>query len=215
MTTWLTRLAIAAIVLSALWAVGSLVMRRNIEEAAYTVIEQRSGYEIRRYAQQLIAETAMPSLSSADTGTAFRLVAGYIFGANEGRQKISMTAPVTMAPTPEQIAPEKIAMTAPVMMGAGTMAFVLPSKYKSVSDLPKPNNPLVKLREVPERTVAALRFGFSAGSDRAAAKIAELNALLARDRLQSVGPSQLAGYDPPFAMPLTKRYEILIDVTPR
>jgi SOUL heme-binding protein len=210
MTVWLYRLAMAGIVLGALWAVGSLVMRRNIEEAAYTVVEQRSGYEIRRYAKSLIAETAMPSLSSADTGTAFRLVAGYIFGANEGRQKINMTGPVTMAP-----APEKIAMTAPVTMGAGTMAFILPSKYKSLSELPKPNNPLVKLREVPERTVAALRFGFMAGSDRVTAKTAELNALLARDRVTSVGPPLLAGYDPPFAMPLTKRYEILMDVAPR
>jgi SOUL heme-binding protein len=210
MTTWLTRLAIAAIVLSVLWAVGSLVMRRNIEEAAYTVVEQRSGYEIRRYAKSLIAETSMPSLSSADTGAAFRAVAGYIFGANEGRQKINMTAPVTMAP-----APEKIAMTAPVMMGAGTMAFVLPSKYKLLSDLPKPNNPLVKLREVPERTVAALRFGYIAGPDRVMTKTAELNALLARDRLAPVGTPQLAGYDPPFAMPLTKRYEILVEVAPR
>jgi SOUL heme-binding protein len=210
MTTWLIRLAIAAIVLTVLWAVGSLVMRRNIEEAAYTVVEQRSGYELRRYAKSLIAETSMPSLSSADTSAAFRLVAGYIFGANVGRQTIGMTAPVTMAPKPEQIA-----MTAPVMMGAGKMAFILPSRYQALSDLPKPNNPQVQLRELPERTVAALRFGYSAGFDRVTAKTAELNALLARDRIASVAFPQLAGYDPPFAMPLTKRYEILMEVAPR
>jgi hypothetical protein len=34
MTVWLYRLAMAGIVLGVLWAVGSLVMRRNIEEAA-------------------------------------------------------------------------------------------------------------------------------------------------------------------------------------
>jgi hypothetical protein len=210
MSTWLLRIAIAAVLLSMVWAVGSWIMGRNIETAAYTVIEQRSGYEIRRYAPYLIAETAMPSLSSADTGTAFRALAGYIFGGNEGATSIAMTVPVLMAPKPETIA-----MTAPVLMGAGTMAFVLPSKYKMLADLPKPNNPAVKLRQVPERTAAALRFGLYSTPQRVLDKTAELNALLARDNTPARGPAQLAGYDPPFAMPLIKRYEILIDVAGR
>jgi hypothetical protein len=210
MSPWLIRIAIAAVGLSMLWAAGSWFMGRTIEEAAYTVIEQRPGYELRRYAPSLIAETAMPTLSSADTSAAFRAVAGYIFGGNEGAQSIAMTAPVMMAAKPE-----KIAMTAPVMMGAGTMAFVLPSKYKTLADLPKPNNPLVKLRQIPERTVAALRFGLYASPTRVAAKTAELQALLARDGIAATGTPQLAGYDPPFSMPLTKRYDILIDVAAR
>jgi hypothetical protein len=203
MSTWLIRIATAAVVLSVVWAAGSWFVLRGIEQAAYTVIEQRAGYELRRYAPSLIAETAMPSLSPADSGAAFR-------GGNEGKQSIAMTTPVVMEPKPE-----KIDMTTPVLMGAGTMAFVLPSKYKALSDLPKPNNPAVKLRQIPERTVAALRFGFYSTSDRVTAKTAELNALLARDRIATVGSPQLAGYNPPFSMPLTKRYEILIDVAPR
>jgi SOUL heme-binding protein len=210
MQTWLIRIGVAAVLLSVIWAAGSWFMVRAIEQAAYTVIEQRAGYELRRYAPSLIAETAMPSLSPADTSAAFRAVAGYIFGGNEGKQSIAMTAPVMMAPKPE-----KIAMTAPVMMGAGTMAFVLPSKYKVLADLPKPNNPAVELRQIPERTVAALRFGLYASQDRVAAKTAELYALLAAAKIPAVGPPQLAGYDPPFSMPLTKRYEILIDVAAR
>jgi hypothetical protein len=210
MSVWLMRIATAIVLLGIIWAAVSWYAGRNIETAAYTVIEQRSGYELRRYAPSLIAETAMPTLSSADTNAAFRAVAGYIFGGNDKSQSIAMTAPVVMAPQPEGIA-----MTAPVLMGAGSMAFVLPSKYKALADLPKPNNPAVKLREVPERTVAALRFGLYASPERVIAKTAELNALLARDRIAPLATPQLAGYDPPFAMPLTKRYEILIGVAPR
>jgi hypothetical protein len=210
MSTWLIRTAIAVLVVGGIWAGSSLFMVRSIEQAAYTVMEQKAGYELRRYAPALIAEAAMPSLSSADTSTAFRAIAGYIFGGNDGAQSIAMTAPVLMAPKPE-----KIAMTAPVMMGAGTMAFVLPSKYKTLADLPKPTDPLVKLRATPERTVAALRFGLYASSARVAAMTADLQALLARDGITATGTPQLAGYDPPFSMPLTKRYEILVDVAAR
>jgi hypothetical protein len=97
---------------------------------------------------------------------------GYIFGENVRRdaagdsQKVDMTAPVTMATQekPPADSSEKVAMTAPVTMQQQqsqqsqegervqtTMAFIAPSHFKSVSELPVPKDSRVSLTEVPQR----------------------------------------------------------------
>ncbi len=38
------------------------------------------------------------------------------------------------------------------------MSFVMPSQYQTIDQLPASVNPEVKLQELPERTVAAVRF---------------------------------------------------------
>jgi SOUL heme-binding protein len=206
----------------AVWATGSMFIVAGVEEAKYQVIEQRGGFEIRRYAPALVAETDMPANTIADRGAAFRAVAGYIFGANDASGKIAMTAPVVMdAP----LRSEKIAMTAPVIMdqgkidGAsgkpGTMKFVLPARYKTLADLPKPLNPSVRLQAWGGKDVAALQFSWYATPERVAQKAAELETLLARDQIKSVSAPYLASYDPPFSIPFLKRHEILIDVATR
>ena len=35
---------------------------------------------------------------------------------------------------------------------------MMPHKYRSVAELPKPNNPAVRLREVPEQTMAVVSW---------------------------------------------------------
>jgi SOUL heme-binding protein len=196
----------------ALWLAGSYATVAGIEEAKYSVIAQKTGYEIRRYEPALIAQTAMPTMSREDTGQAFRAIAGYIFGGNERQDKIAMTSPVIM-----DAKSEKIAMTAPVVMGrdlggAGMMAFVLPAKYKTLEDLPKPKDPRVTLRLLDGRTVAALRFSWYATQSRVTEKSAELKTVIARDGLKALSEPYLASYDPPFSIPMLKRHDILIDI---
>ncbi|MEQ1696421.1 MAG: heme-binding protein [Hyphomicrobiaceae bacterium] len=189
------------------WTVGSLFIVSGVEEARYVVTGSPGGYELRRYEPSIAAQTAMPTMG--DTGTAFRAIAGYIFGGNEKQEAIAMTAPVVMNAPPVS---EKIAMTAPVVMGAGTMAFVMPSKYKSIADLPKPKDGRVSLVQLPARTLAALRFGWYATPARFAAKAGELERLLARDGVKAISKPYLAGYNPPFSVPFLMRHDVLIEV---
>lgn len=197
------------VVLIGAWTIGSMATVSGIEEAKYSVVAKSNGYEIRRYDPSIVAVAAMPSMGREDTGAAFRAIAGFIFGGNEKQQSIAMTAPVIMD---TKGASEKIAMTAPVLMEGGTMKFVMPGKYKSIADLPKPNDPRVKLIEQPARTVAALRFSWYASQDRFTQKAAELSGLLARDGIKATSQPYLASYDPPFSMPLLKRHDVLIDI---
>src|SRR5580704_15226307 len=86
-------------------------VNRGIEQPHYEVIERiGDAVEIRQYPRRIAAETTVEaSKSDHPRGEAFRVLAGYIFGANKGRRKIDMTAPVEISS-----AEKKIAMTAPV-----------------------------------------------------------------------------------------------------
>jgi SOUL heme-binding protein len=67
----------------------------GIERPHYDVIERiGDAVEIRQYQKRIAAEiTVEANKSNNRRSEAFRAVAGYIFGANKGRQKIDMTAP--------------------------------------------------------------------------------------------------------------------------
>ena len=202
------------VVVLAVWAIGSWLAVRSLEEPSYTVIEQKSGYEVRQYDSYIVAETVVTSAEyNRDLNQGFRAVAGYIFGDNTGKEKISMTTPVLEQPGDQS---EKIAMTVPVLEGQSdsatrTVAFVLPSEY-TLETLPTPNNDNVKLREVDGRKVAALRFTWYGTPDLVAAKKAQLLEKLQRDGLTAISEPQAAFYNPPLSMPLVLRNEILIEV---
>ncbi|MDZ4842071.1 MAG: heme-binding protein [Hyphomicrobium aestuarii] len=212
-------LVAVALALGAWIAFGALSVS-GIEQPKYEVVRQADGYEVRRYAPNIIAETDMPTLGMMDRGAGFRALAGYIFGGNSTRSKVAMTAPVVMDASPAGA--QKIAMTAPVVMTKGTtetgtmrpgtMRFVMPSEFKSIADLPVPNDPRVRLLEVPARNVAVAAFSWWATEGRVTAKSAELVAALARDKTEVIGAPALASYNPPFTPPFMQRHEIMVEV---
>jgi len=192
------------------WAIGSYLVIRNLEEPSYTVLEKRDGYEIREYSPYIIAETEVTGNYSTALNQGFSRIADYIFGNNTSNTSIAMTAPVLENES------EKIAMTVPVVTSlddtqARTVSFVLPSKY-TMDTLPTPNNPRVTLTEVPGRTVAALRFSWYATEARVEKKKALLDSYLTRDDVTKIGSVQVAQYNPPLSMPLTLRNEILVPI---
>jgi hypothetical protein len=202
------------VLLLAIWAIGSWLAVRSLEEPSYVVTEKRDGYEVRMYDPYIVAETVVNSSEyNRDLNQGFRAVAGYIFGDNTSAEKISMTTPVLEQPGDRS---EKIAMTVPVLEDQSdnatrTVAFVLPSKY-SLTTLPTPNNDKVTLREVDGRKVAALRFTWYGTPDRVAAKKAQLLEKLEQDSFAAVSEPQAAFYNPPLSMPLVLRNEILIEI---
>lgn len=143
-------------------------------------------------------------------------------------EKIAMTAPVVM--TPPSGESEKIAMTAPVVMsppsneseniamkgGRGeSMAFLLPSKYSTVEEAPKPTNPAVSIELMPPRYEAVLQFSGNFPSNDASkrqAKVKELLELMQKAEIEPIGQYTIAGYNPPFTLPWLKRNEIHIPV---
>ena len=182
------------------------------EEPSYTVIEQSGDFELRTYSPMIIAETQVPGPMDDASSAGFRLIADYIFGNNTsregGNEKISMTAPVTMKP-----ASEKIRMTVPVSMEQTgeqwRVYFVMPSQY-TLDTLPTPNNPAVRLREVPASNYAVIRFSGLVGEEKLAAKTTELMTWLVDKDITPIGQPELARYNPPWTLPFLRRNEVMV-----
>jgi hypothetical protein len=168
------------------------------EEPKYDVIEKSDGFELRAYKPVIVAETLVDGSMGEAGNKGFRLIADYIFGNNRSHmgssEKISMTVPVAMVPRPE-----KISMTAPpgsmqVNAGKWRMYFVMPSKYR-LETLPVPNNAEVKLREVPAKKCAVVRFSGFTSEAKTAKKTEALLAWLQTKQIKPSGVPVLARYN--------------------
>jgi hypothetical protein len=191
-----------------IWALGSYLVVRNLEEPKFTVLEKRDGYEIREYLPYIVAETKVSGDYSGGLNQGFSAIADYIFGNNTTNTSISMTVPVLQNDS------EAIAMTVPVINTLEenrTVSFVLPSKY-TLETLPLPNNQNVELREVSARKVAVLSFTWYATGARVEAKKVELEAKIFKDSEIIDGVAQSAQYNPPLSFPFTLRNEIIIPI---
>lgn len=188
-----------------------------IEEPKYTVLEKSGDFELRAYAPMVIAETLVDGSLDEASSAGFKRIADYIFGNNTSQtgasEKISMTAPVGIAPEAVDKKSEKISMTAPVGMqkiaGQWRMYFVMPSRY-TLATLPKPNNPAVNLREIPASRVAVLRFSGLAGEEKTAYKTNELLAWLKNKQITPISAPELARYNPPWILPFLRRNEVMV-----
>ncbi len=179
------------------------------EEPRFEVERVVGRVEIRRYPALVRAETMLTGPANEAVNQAFRRLAGYIFGANESRTKIAMTAPVTQAS-------EKLAMSTPVTQSAEDaqwlVTFTMP-KGRTLADLPIPRDPRVVLREVPARRVAVLRYSGGTSQERVREKELELRALLAREGLFATGAVISARYDPPTTLPFLRRNEVWLELS--
>ncbi len=182
-----------------------------IEEPAYEVLLETKYYEVRRYQPYIVAEVDVDEDFKRAGNTAFRVLAGYIFGDNEPQQKMEMTAPV------ESSKGVRMNMTAPATAQAGdgegpyTYAFVMERKY-TMDTLPKPDNPAVRLVQRPERVVAVHRYSGSWSENRYREHEKRLLDALAVDRVETTGSPVFARYNAPFTPWFLRRNEIMVEI---
>ena len=173
-----------------------------IEEPRYTVLVSDPPFEVRRYAAFTVAQTQIQGDFDAASSSGFRRIASYIFGDNlqaelGAKRKISMTAPVTVTPESD----------------GWRVHFVMPSA-ESVQTLPRPLNPQIQLRPVPEHETVAVRFGGFTTQASIQEQTERLRAWAQARQLKLSPTAQVARYDDPFTMPWNRRNEILIDLMP-
>ncbi len=181
-----------------------------VEEPKYRVEKNFDSFEVRVYEPVVVAETVVTGAFGDGTNEGFRRLAGYIFGANDAGRKIAMTAPVGAEP----VRGIKIAMTAPVgserTADGWVVTFTMPSSF-TMKTLPTPDDTRVRLRAIPSRRVAAVRFSGTWGADKfeAAAKKLVLEAKEAGLAPADM-PHVFARYDPPWTPWFMRRNEVLV-----
>jgi hypothetical protein len=163
----------------------------------YTLIQTQMDFEIRFYPSVTIATITSRAKSYKElAAVGFRQLAAYIFGGNESKQRIAMTAPVHMD----------------INDSLSSMSFVMPSQYTK-SNLPKPIDRDVMISNTQDEYTAALKFsGFA--SDKDIKKHTEkLEQALKQNGITYYGNFRFLGYDAPYKL-LGRRNEIIVSINP-
>ncbi|MFT5581478.1 MAG: hypothetical protein ACI9G9_000729, partial [Psychromonas sp.] len=123
---------VLVVILIAFTSVQLYVMygQRNIETYPYVVKKKYDTFEIRSYEATLFTSVKLSTKGYKNSSRkGFSILAGYIFGNNEGNEKISMTSPVSMS-----------------LDDSMTMMFMVPKRFKK-DMLPKPYQSGIEFKE--------------------------------------------------------------------
>jgi hypothetical protein len=165
-----------------------------VEQARYEVIRKIGEIEIRRYPPLILARVD----GYGDGG--FNILFQFITGSNRQKSKVDMTAPVIS---------QQIEMTAPVLSEAGSLAFIMPKGY-TLETTPKPVDDRVKIVEVPERVVAALKFSGRWSDSLFKKKANKMLEELAKAEVKTVGRVFSMRYNGPMTPWFLRRNEVAV-----
>ncbi|MEO1564065.1 MAG: heme-binding protein [Pseudomonadota bacterium] len=157
----------------------------------YTVVEQIGDVEIRDYTPYTEANVTRRGSRSGAAGSAFRALAGYIFGGNQSETKMAMTAPVVQERSGRD----------------WVVSFVLP-KDVSVTTAPIPNAGDVSVVERPGTRMAVIQFNGFWTDTRLRVFETDLRETLASAGLTPVGTPIYMFYNDPFTLPRNRRNEM-------
>lgn len=182
----------------------------NYEEPNYEVLLEENNFQVRKYAETLVAQTTTTGNYKETSSQGFKRLAGYIFGDNVAKEKISMTTPVL-----RERKSEKIEMTAPVYQQQDdsnwTMTFVLPSEY-TLETAPTPLDKNVVIKQLPGNKVATLRYSGRMTEASLNEHTKKLEKWVNEKDFSVIGISYSAAYDPPWTLPMLRRNEIHIQI---
>lgn len=174
--------------------IGYALLHKPEDEAEFRTVTRDGAISVRDYPGLLVAEVVVPGLRQAALSVGFTRLADYVFGKGRGGGRLPMTVPVLSDGDED---------------GRGWRTrFLMPADAR-IDSLPDPEAG-VRLRTLPARRIAALRF---AGADSEGAldtHEAELRAWIGRNGLSAAGPVEHAFYNSPFTPAALRRTEILI-----
>ena len=153
---------------------------------AYTVVAEKTGYEVRLYnASKWVGTVAISDTWTNGTSSGFRLLFDYISGQNSANEKVPMAVPVAVKVLPGK-EPSNF-----------TTLFFVPFAYQE--NTPKPTNPLLFLTELPELTAYVYQYAGYQTNDNIAQYAALLEKYLQRDGMSYVPGVYFTGsYDTPY-----------------
>lgn len=169
----------------------------RVEQPAFTLVERFESFELRRYAPRIEATVQVRANNAHDASNqGFRILAGFIFGNNEARDEIAMTAPVGRSRVGE----------------LWKISFTMPSEW-SLDALPRPKDQRVVLSEVRGQSYAVLRFRGAPGEETLKTREAGLRSAASSRGFEPTAAASIYNrYDPPWVPPLLRRNELWVAV---
>jgi len=188
------------------------------EEPDFEVVRRIGNVELRHYAPYLVAAVVLDVTPADAGGQAFPILAGYIFGDNEGARS-AMAAPIEVREenAGRKAKGERLAMTSPVTshedQNGHVVTFTMP-KHRALELLPIPTDARVRVRRTGGERFAVLRYRGTYRGDLAKAKQAELVARVKEAGFATRGAPLFAGYDAPSTLPAVRRVEAWVELEP-
>ncbi|GAA4843856.1 heme-binding protein [Algivirga pacifica] len=168
--------------------------QRKTETYPYTVEETYEDFEIRSYKARLFTSVQLPMGDyKRASRKGFSILAGYIFGGNDRKEKIAMTTPVSMS-----------------LEDSMTMMFMVPEQWNR-EQLPQPNEAQIEFREEPAKRMAAIRFGGWASDGKIGKYKKQLVAALEQEGIPYTDKFYFFGYNPPYDL-FNRRNEVLVEL---
>lgn len=201
----------------------------SVESPVYEVVRHDGPREIRRYGRYLTAGVTVRAESyNGAAYAAFGMLADYIFGNNTEAGTIPMTAPVSAS----RPSGAKIAMTAPATSersradaleeapafctvncaGEYVVRFTMPARFQRLAELPRPNDPRVRLEEAGERLVAVERLGGRLDDAMVTDAVGRIVQWAEELGFVADGEPEAAQYDAPWKPGFLRHNEVLIPV---
>jgi len=189
-----TIILVVIIVVFAFAQIYFMLLQRNIESYPYTVKKKYDRFEIRKYEATLFTSVTLTSKGYKNTSSqGFSILAGYIFGKNDRKEKISMTSPVSMS-----------------LDDSTTMMFMVPKKLNKET-LPKPEQSGIEFKEEPAKLLAAISFGGWANDVKIEKYKQELKAALDAQGITYSNKFYFFGYNAPFEV-FNRKNEVLVEL---
>ena len=189
-----TIILVVIIVVFAFAQIYFMLLQRNIESYPYTVKKKYDRFEIRKYEATLFTSVTLTSKGYKNTSSqGFSILAGYIFGKNDRKEKISMTSPVFMS-----------------LDDSTTMMFMIPKKLNKET-LPKPEQSGIEFKEEPAKLLAAISFGGWANDAKIEKYKQELKAALDAQGITYSNKFYFFGYNAPFEV-FNRKNEVLVEL---
>ncbi len=165
------------------------------EKQKYRIVLKDAELEIRYYPSATMATIYSKGTNyKGVANNGFRKLAGFIFGGNEEKKGISMTAPVRMNMS------EK----------GSEMSFVMPEKYNE-STLPKPNDASIRIHKSAPQYVAVISFSGYATDEKIQSYKHQLEQILAKRNIKITGDYNFLGYNAPYQF-IGRTNEVIIPI---
>jgi hypothetical protein len=164
------------------------------EQHNYKVIKKFDKFEIRKYDAALFSSVKLNNKGYKESSSeGFRILAGYIFGDNDAKEKIAMTSPVVME-----------------LGDSSKMMFMVPKNY-NLKNLPNPNNSKIVFEKEEVKIIAAIRFDGWADDEKIEKYKTILMNELANEKLNFINKFSFLGYNPPYEV-MNRRNEIVVEL---
>ncbi|MDA7722037.1 heme-binding protein [Schleiferiaceae bacterium] len=171
-----------------------MASNQRIEEYPYEVINTYQSFEVRQYEEALFTSIRLNSTSyKQGSSKGFSILANYIFGGNDRKQRIAMTSPVTMT-----------------LEDNMRVMFMIPNSLER-DDMPLPNDRLIDFILEPKKTLAVVTFGGWASDKKIAKYKSRLTEALSNEGIQHENKFFVFGYNPPYEI-FNRRNEVAVEI---